>query len=160
MNLTVFCPWIELSGKRQIFFFIKVLFDHWSRSFEQFFGVFYLVSEAPKFERRMYIHIVHCTMPRNNMNLYYSIRMYWTNFWQPTVHVLQNIFEKLLQKFLVHIFTLLFGTFCAQIGQLFEEQWVFKICLKINKSLSSTVDDLGQIFDLLSAWKFEILKCS
>ena len=36
------------------------------------------------------------TMPRKNMNLLYSIRMYWTNFWQPTFHVQQNIFEKTL----------------------------------------------------------------
>ena len=27
------------------------------------------------------------TLPRKIMNLPYSIRMYWTNFWQPTVHV-------------------------------------------------------------------------
>ena len=33
-----------------------------------------------------------------NMNLPYSIRMYWTNFWHPTVHVKQNIFEKTLIK--------------------------------------------------------------
>ena len=26
----------------------------------------------------------------------YSIRMYWTNFWQPTVRVQQNIFERTL----------------------------------------------------------------
>ena len=28
-----------------------------------------------------------------------------------------------------------FGTFCAQIGQLFEAQWIFQACLKIDKSL-------------------------
>ena len=28
-----------------------------------------------------------------------------------------------------------FGTFCAQIGQLFEAQWVFEVCLEIDKSL-------------------------
>ena len=27
------------------------------------------------------------TMSCKNMNLLYSIHMYWTNFWQPTVHV-------------------------------------------------------------------------
>ena len=34
------------------------------------------------------------TETRRNKNLPYSIRMYWTNFWQPTVHVEQNILEK------------------------------------------------------------------
>ena len=28
-------------------------------------------------------------MPRKNMNLPYSVPMYWTHFWQPTVHVQQ-----------------------------------------------------------------------
>ena len=28
-----------------------------------------------------------------------------------------------------------FGTFCTQIGQLFESQWVFEVCLKIDKLL-------------------------
>ena len=35
-------------------------------------------------------------MPRKNMNLPYSMRLYYTNFWQPTVQVQQNIFEKTL----------------------------------------------------------------
>ena len=38
----------------------------------------------------------HYTLTRKNMNLPYSIRMYWTNFWQPTDHVQHNIFEKSL----------------------------------------------------------------
>ena len=37
----------------------------------------------------------------------YVICMYWTKFWQPTVNVQQNIFEKVLQKFVLHNFTLL-----------------------------------------------------
>ena len=42
----------------------------------------------------------NATLTRKNMNLLYSIRtMYWTNFWQPTVHVQQNIFEKTLNEF-------------------------------------------------------------
>ena len=36
------------------------------------------------------------TETRKNKNLSYSIHMYWTNFWRPTVHVLQNIFEIIL----------------------------------------------------------------
>ena len=38
------------------------------------------------------IYIVY-TLTRKNMNLPYSLRMYWTNFWQPTVFLRQNIFE-------------------------------------------------------------------
>ena len=59
------------------------------------------------------------------------------NFWQPTVHEQQNIFEKILIKVgSSHIYTS-FGTFCVQIGQLFEAQWVFEKCLKAVKSLFS-----------------------
>ena len=36
----------------------------------------------------------------------HNILMYWTNFWQPTAHVQNNIL-KLLKNFVVHIFTLL-----------------------------------------------------
>ena len=77
------------------------------------------------------------TLPRKNMNLPCSICMYWTNFWQPTIPAQQNIFEKtLIEVGCPHLYAS-FGTFCAQIGQLFKAQWVFEICLKINKSLSS-----------------------
>ena len=56
----------------------------------------------------------------------YSIRMYWTNFRQPTAHVQQNIFGKtLIEVCSPHLYAS-FGTFCVQIGQLFEAQWVFK----------------------------------
>ena len=38
-----------------------------------------------------------------------------------------------------------FGTFWVQIGQLFEAQWIFEVCLKIDKSLVSkeNVVDFG-----------------
>ena len=65
------------------------------------------------------------TLPRKNMNLPYSIRMYWTNFWQPTVHVKQNIFEKNVIKVGSSHLYASFGTFCVQIGQFLEAQWVF-----------------------------------
>ena len=65
------------------------------------------------------------------------VHTYWTNFWQPIVHVQPKLFEKtLIEIGSPHLYPS-FGTFCAQIGQLFEAQWVFEICLKINKSLSS-----------------------
>ena len=48
----------------------------------------------------------------------HNICMYWTNFWQPTVHVQQNIFKKtLIEVGSPHLYAS-FGTFCPQIGQL------------------------------------------
>ena len=53
-------------------------------------------------------------------------RMYWTNFWQPTAHVQQNIFEKtLIEAYSPHLYAS-FGTFCVQSGQLFAPHWVFE----------------------------------
>ena len=57
----------------------------------------------------------------------YSISKCWTNFWQPTILVQQNIFIKTLIEFVsLHIYAS-FGTFCVQIGQFFEAQWDFKL---------------------------------
>ena len=70
------------------------------------------------------------TLPRKSMNLPYSIRIYWTNFWQPTVHVQKNVFEKtLIKDGSSHLYAY-FGFFCVQIGQLFEAQWDFKLSEK------------------------------
>ena len=63
--------------------------------------------------------------------------MYWTNFWQPTVPLQQSIFEKtLLKDCRSHVYAS-FDTFCVQIGQLFDTQWVFDFFLKTVKSLFS-----------------------
>ena len=52
----------------------------------------------------------------------HNIRMYWTNFWQSTAYVQQNIFEKtLVEVGGPHLYAS-FGTFCIQIGQLFATQ--------------------------------------
>ena len=68
----------------------------------------------------------------------HSIRMYWTNFWQLAVHE-QKIFS--FRKNSIEVgnpyLYASFSTFCVQIGQLFEAQWVFETCLKINKLFSS-----------------------
>ena len=56
----------------------------------------------------------------------HSIRMYWTKVSQPTVHVRQNNFETALIEACSPDLYASFGTFCAQIGQLFAAQWVFK----------------------------------
>ena len=56
----------------------------------------------------------------------YNTRMYWTNFWQPNVHIQQKFFEKnLIEVCIQHLYNS-FCTFCVQIGQLFVAQWVFK----------------------------------
>ena len=75
----------------------------------------------------------------------HNIHMYWTNFWHPKTHVQQNIFGKNLIKVGSSHLYASFGTFCSQIGHLFEGQWVFWLCLKIDKSLLSkqNVDDFG-----------------
>ena len=68
---------------------------------------------------------------------YHNIRIYWTNIWQPTIDVQQSIFEKIRIKVCsTHLYAS-FGTFCAYIGQLFETQRVFEVCLRIDKSLWS-----------------------
>ena len=43
----------------------------------------------------------------------YNISIYKTNFWQPAVHVQQNIFEKTLLEFVVHIYALLLAPFAS-----------------------------------------------
>ena len=81
------------------------------------------------------------TMLRKNLNQPYNIRLYIANFWQPNVHVQQNIFGKiLLEVGSWHLYAS-FGTFCVQIGQFFEAQWVFENCLKTVKSLFSKEND-------------------
>ena len=52
--------------------------------------------------------------------------MYWTIFWQPTIHV-QHIFEKtLIEVGSSHLYAS-FGIFWVQICQLVQVQWDFKI---------------------------------
>ena len=68
--------------------------------------------------------------------------MYWTHFWQQTIHVQQNIFEKILiEDGTSHLYAS-FGTFCVQIGQFLEAQWVFEKCFKTLKSLFSKENDV------------------
>ena len=70
--------------------------------------------------------------------------MYWTNFWQPTVHVQQNISGKILLEIWSPYLCASFGTFCFPIGQLFEERASLTF-LKNSKSatLSFKKDDLS-----------------
>ena len=56
----------------------------------------------------------------------HNIHMYWTNFWQPSVHVRQNIFENNLIKVCTSHLYASFDTICVQISQLFAARWIFK----------------------------------
>ena len=57
----------------------------------------------------------------------YNIRTYWANFWQTTVHVQENVFEKThIEVYSPHLYSS-FGSFCVQIGQSFEARRVFKL---------------------------------
>ena len=80
----------------------------------------------------------------------YNIRMYWSNFWQLTVHVQLNISEKktLMKVCRPHLYDS-FGTSCVLIGQVFETQWAFEECSNIDKSLFSKEN--------LADWRFWIL---
>ena len=73
--------------------------------------------------------------------------MYWRNFWQPTVHLPQTIFEKtlIIEVGSLHIYAS-FGNFWVQIGQLFEAQWVFEKCMKTVKLLFSKENDVDFAF--------------
>ena len=62
----------------------------------------------------------------------HNIRMHWTNFRQPTAHAQQNIFGKTLIDVRSLRLYASFGIFYAKIGLLFETQWVFEVCLKID----------------------------
>ena len=74
--------------------------------------------------------------------------MYWMNFWQPTVHV-EIIFLKntLTEVYSLHLYAS-FGTIYAKIDQLFEAEWVFELCLEIDKTLLSKENVLD--FEILS----------
>ena len=80
----------------------------------------------------------------------HNIFMYWTNFWQPTAYVKQNIFENALIEACSPNIYASFGTFCVEIGQLCETQWVFEVCFKIDKSLLSkeNILDFGNLLDV------------
>ena len=67
----------------------------------------------------------------------HSIRMYWTNLWQPTAPIQQKIFGKTsIEVCSSHLYAS-FGTFYAKIGQFFEAEWAFELCPKIDNQLSS-----------------------
>ena len=83
-------------------------------------------------DRKIDNHLVQNTDSTKINRPGYNIRVYWMNFWQPTAHVEQNICGKtFIEVRSPHLYAS-FGTFYAKIGSLFEAQWVFKVCLKID----------------------------
>ena len=66
----------------------------------------------------------------------HKIHMYWTNFWQPTIHVHQNIFEKTLSEVCSPHLCASFGTFCAKIFN----HWRHSESLNFRKN--SKIDDI------------------
>ena len=65
------------------------------------------------------------TIPFKIKHPVHNIHVYWTNFWQQTVHEQQNIFENtLIEDCSPHLYAS-FGTFYVQIYQLFATQLVF-----------------------------------
>ena len=62
----------------------------------------------------------------------HNICMYWTHFRQPTAHVQQTIFGKILVEVCSLHFCASFGTFCVQIGNYVDFQTYFKdsLCLE------------------------------
>ena len=91
-----------------------------------------------------------CTIPFKIKHPVHNIRMQWTNFWQPTIHVQQNIFEMTHTEVCSPHLYASFGTFCDHIGQLLEAQWVFEACMKSDKSLLSkeNVVDFGILLNV------------
>ena len=74
------------------------------------------------------------------------MRMYRTNFRQPTAHVQQNISGKTLKEMCIPHLYASFGTFWVQIGQLCES---FEVCLKIDKPLWTLTHSLDTFLDRL-----------
>ena len=70
---------------------------------------------------------------------------YVMNEFVTVMYIQQNVFEKtLIEVCILHLYAS-FGSFCVQIGQLFETQWVFEECLNMDKSLvlKENVVDVG-----------------
>ena len=84
--------------------------------------------------RNMYVLIEFLTADRSGTAKY---------FWKKSIEFCSS-----------HIYTS-FGTFCVQIGQFLEAQWVFEKCLKTVKSLFSKEIDVD--FEFLRKFKVTLL---
>ena len=88
------------------------------------------------------------TLPRKIMNLPYSIPYvaYVRNtFLTADRSCATNIFEKTLIEIRSHHLYASFGTFCAQIGQFFEAQWLSE-SLKIDKLHPRKTSSISEFF--------------
>ena len=102
---------------------------HW------FLIILYVFFARKKFSKRwIFLHqssYERYTIPFKINHPVHNIRTKWPNFRLPTVRKQQSI---LLKKTLIEVYSshlhASFGTFCVQIGQLFETQLVFEEYLK------------------------------
>ena len=78
------------------------------------------INQFHKQQIRQQFHPFHSHLLRSSNKIFDS-RLFRHNkiFW-----------KKILKEACSPLFYTSFGTFCAQIGQLFELQWIFEVCLK------------------------------
>ena len=81
----------------------------------------------------------------------HSIRMYWTNLWQPTAPIQLNVFEELQYKFVVHIFTLLLANFTPKLVSFSKHSEPLKYVLK--STISCLRRDMSSISEFY--WMFK-----
>ena len=82
------------------------------------FSVFFMHEREIWYDIKKLSNNVRHILPRKNMNLPYSIRtaaikinrpghsirMYWTNFWEPTIHLQQKVCKKMKTFFASYLF--------------------------------------------------------
>ena len=69
------------------------------------------------------LSLVYNTVQNKTSDAQHTRCRWWTNFWQ-ALFMYNNIFLK--KTFSPNLYAS-FGTFCVQISQLFEAEWVFKL---------------------------------
>ena len=73
--------------------------------------------------------------------------MYWAVFWQPTIHLQQSIFEKILLKFLIHLLTLLLAPFAPKLVSHSRNSEYLNYVRKSKNHLKLTVPRIYRIID-------------
>ena len=121
------------SRKMPYFHFTLIHVQHWGKSKINSMDWYNLLSS------KWHTAAIEIIRPGHN------IRMYFTNFWRLSIHLQQNILGKNLYKSLFFTSLRFFWYLFVRIGQLFETQCLFEVCLEIDKSLSSkgNVADFG-----------------
>ena len=125
-----FLFWLFVFQVSTKYFWLKIYqeYTYWSRFWQdkKFWTSYKSLHKSSSWIKTTHTDSTKINRPEHN------IRMYWTNFRQPTAHVQQNIFGKTLIEVCSLNLYASFGTFCVQMGQLFASQWVFEACLKID----------------------------